>query len=860
MRRAFIVLLLLAILGAIGWWLFSWRAVEAPVADPWGIIPADAVAVMEVPAPLAAWDRFTGTSQFWGDLEGTPFFGGINAVLARLAQADPALAGNGKSEKPVLVAWCPVGGDSLSPLIAWPVDPKPEALLALGTVLRSQLPPSLWAGGLLPVQPDSLLPAMHMAWDKGLLLLSTDKALLKEALTANGQAPAGPLFTKARASLSAGADAHLLVKPAYASVLLGAGGEGILPQGKPVDGWAALDVRLRPGAVLMNGLLFPASADGALAALQHQQPGSMDILRILPADVCGLRMLQVNDPAACVADLSGKQPDPALFNAYAAWVHGTVGTASTQQHGDSSGNRWAVFTADDPAKAASAMAGRCPDGGCAQADYRGITFKRMADPGALAALFGKDFSSFDQPYWAVLGSVVAMSNTPAGMRAVIDAWTDRNSLALDPRSGDFFQRFGSSAVYSWWVDAAKAYPATNGPLAAARNATGGMLLQLSPSPDGALTATFCFQHAPEGKRAAGALWTTALGTPPAGPVMLVKDYLSKTLQVLVQDRDHRISLISCTGKLLWQRQLDGPLLGGPSLVDRYRNGKLQLLFNTAGKLYLIDRLGRDVEGFPRALKDSACAPLAVFDYDRKKDYRILVPTFRGGLLNLDMDGKPVSGWEVKQLPSPALAAVEHVRIKDKDFLVVPLRNGSIAVLDRRGVARYPAKLRMLHIDQFLGSREAMSIGDRSMLWSDSAGAVLSGTLDGQVDTLSQAASGKIAVFDADGDGHDEVLRATVSTLTAEAKGKVLFRTGYPDALGAFAFQVPLRNAENAIGAVLPEQGQIRLFDSAGELWPGFPLDGAVRFQVADINLDGALEVVTVDRDGVVGVHPLAPKP
>jgi hypothetical protein len=38
------------------------------------------------------------------------------------------------------------------------------------------------------------------------------------------------------------------------------------------------------------------------------------------------------------------------------------------------------------------------------------------------------------------------------------------------------------------------------------------------------------------------------------------------------------------------------------------------------------------------------------------------------------------------------------------------------------------------------------------------------------------------------------------------------------------------------------------------------MDGCVPFRVADINLDGNPEVVSVDRAGVVGVHPLAPKP
>src|SRR5690606_33045888 len=205
---------------------------------------------------------------------------------------------------------------------------------------------------------------------------------------------------------------------------------------------------------------------------------------------------------------------------------------------------------------------------------------------------------------------------------------------------------------------------------------GGALLQLSPRGDGAFIVTFCLQHAPADKPSSGALWTTALPAPLASPPVLVKDHLSRTLQILAEDKDHRISLISCTGKVLWQRQLDGPVIGGVEQIDRYRNDKLQLLLNTAGKVYLIDRLGRDVEGFPVALKTHASAPLSVFDYEGKKDYRILVPTVDGRLLNLGADGRPVQGWSPERLPSPACAAVEHVRIKGKDFLVAAPCNGA----------------------------------------------------------------------------------------------------------------------------------------------------------------------------------------
>ncbi len=860
MRRSLIATLLVAIVAAIAWWLWQWQTGPEKATDPWSAIPPNAVAVLEVPQPFTAWERFTGTSQFWGDLEGQPAFAALDTIMDRLARSGAIPVGKRADAAPLLIAWRATESETLVPVMSWPLGRSEQALVILGEAFGAPVSPELWTGTRLRLQPDSALPAVELAWSKGLLLLGTDGKLVEEAraLTGSVRTP-DALFAKARASLSIGADAHLLIMPAFASHLLGVHGQGIFPANDLVEGWAALDIRFRPGAVLMNGLLFPAGESPATKAILDQPPAKPDIIRVLPTSVADLRVMHVTDPTAYVQDINGALPDDALFTAYAEWVKGDVGVAEGSKDADGVVQRWAVLGTEDPAKAVDAMLFRCPDGGCATTEYRGVRITRMADPTALATLFGTMFQGFEQPLWSVLSDMVVFSDTPAGMRAAIDAWTDRNSLALDPRSGDFFQRFGSEAVYSWWVDVPRTYTPDEGSLADAQRTLGGALLQLTPRSDGAFITTFCLQHAPAGKRATGALWTTALPAPLAAPPILVKDYLSKTLQVFTQDKDHRISLISCTGKVLWQRQLDGPVLGGVELIDRYKNAKLQMLLNTANKVYLIDRLGRDVEGFPVTLKTAASASLSVFDYEKKKDYRIIVPTVDGGLLNLGGDGKAVTGWEPVKLSSAALAAVEHVRIKGKDFLVIALKDGKVAVLDRRGEVRYAAKLHMAGIQAFLGSRDAMDIADRRMLWADSSGAVLSGKLDGKVDTLSLPASGKVSLFDVDGDEHDEVLRTTISALTAESKGKALFRLSFPDSPDATAFAVPIEGDGTAIGLVLPEQDQVRLYDATGALWPGFPLKGAVHFLVADINLDGVLELVTADGEGVVSVYALPSK-
>lgn len=850
MRRTLVVIALLAIVGAVAWWLFTWKQDPAAAADLWSAVPTNAVAVLEVPAPFITWVQFTGTSQFWGDVEGRPVFAAIDTMVRRMSRALPG-AKPKQPGPPLIVAWHVPEGDRMVPLLVWPVQPSDAVLQAMTSAWGTLVAKDLWNGKRYQLPADSVRPALAMAWSRGLLLLSTDAASVEGAMKPATSVPADTRFADARSSLSAGADAHLLVRAGFASQFLQIDHRPIYPGGSAVEGWFAMDVRFRPDAVLMNGLLFPQEPGPATESMRGQVAAKPSILRVLPASVVHLRQLQVNDPAVYVQAITGAAPDEALFAAYGAWVRGGLGVAR-----DADSARWAVLGTEDPEAAAGALRSRCPDGGCAVAEYRGVQMVRMADAQALATLFGKAFNDFRQPLWAVLGEQVVCTDTPAAMRAAIDAWVDRNALDLDPRSGDFFQRFSSDAVYTWWADVPRIHPPAEGFRADLQRTMGAAILQLAPRSDGAFVATFCLQHAPTGKQTAGALWTTAMPAPLALPPMLVEDYLSKTQQVFVQDRDHRISLISCTGKVLWQRQLDGPLLGGIHQIDRYRNDKLQLLFNTADKVYLIDRLGRDVEGFPVALKTPASTPLSIFDYEGRKDYRLVVPLQDRSLLNLGADGLAVKGWAPKKLAAPALAPVQHVRIKGMDYLVVPLLNGSVVVMDRRGEPRFAPGLHMSGLQQFLGEQDAMDIADRRLLWADSTGAVLSGTLSGKVDTLSPATSGMATLYSPGGDARQGLLRTMAAGLTAEVDGTLRFRVSYPEAGSAQAFSLDLGPLGVAIGLVLPEQDQLRLYDRDGALWPGFPLKGAVRFSVSDINRDGVPEVVTADPQGVVTVFAL----
>ncbi|MBK9176998.1 MAG: hypothetical protein IPM46_11840 [Flavobacteriales bacterium] len=180
---------------------------------------------------------------------------------------------------------------------------------------------------------------------------------------------------------------------------------------------------------------------------------------------------------------------------------------------------------------------------------------------------------------------------------------------------------------------------------------GGLSLQVSPASNGMVHVALGLQHAPlEGTGAQMAsdqrvLWECPLNALVLRKPDLVINHTNQTREVLVQDTSHRIHLISATGKLLWSRQLDGPILGRVHQVDRFKNGKLQLLFNSARSFYLIDRNGKDLGGFPVGFPAQATAPLAVFDYENTREYRVLVPLADGRIHNWGVDGLAVQGWE-----------------------------------------------------------------------------------------------------------------------------------------------------------------------------------------------------------------------
>ncbi len=169
----------------------------------------------------------------------------------------------------------------------------------------------------------------------------------------------------------------------------------------------------------------------------------------------------------------------------------------------------------------------------------------------------------------------------------------------------------------------------------------------------------------------------------------VNNHTNNQMEIVVQDVKNNLYLISNNGKVLWKKQLEGRLLGTVEQIDMYKNGRLQLAFATPNRVYVLDRNGKDVSPFPLKFNDNITQPLSVFDYDNKRDYRLMV-TQGKSVLMYDGQGKTVSGFTYKKADNTINTQPRHFRIGRKDYIVF-VQGKELEILDRVGRTRINVK-------------------------------------------------------------------------------------------------------------------------------------------------------------------------
>jgi len=319
--------------------------------------------------------------------------------------------------------------------------------------------------------------------------------------------------------------------------------------------------------------------------------------------------------------------------------------------------------------------------------------------------------------------------------------------------------------------------------------------------------------------------------------VLLKSHLRNQMEIVVQDEKNALYLFSTSGKLIWKKQLEGRVLGKIEQVDLFKNGNLQMAFSTQNSLQIIDRTGKTVKPFPLEFKDEITKPLAVLDYDNNRNYRFVI-TQGAEIFMFDRKGKTVGGFNFKKAASEILESPKHIRIKNKDYIVIPETGGKFHILSRQGNSRISvkAKIDFSENEWFLNKNQFVSTtSDEKLIRIDEQGKIKKEALTAG-NNLHLIASENILV----------TLSENILNID---KKEVTLDFGLYTAPKIFEVK-----GKTYISVTDTQANRVYLFDENANLMPNFPVYGTSAIDLNNIDGDNSLEFVVKGEENTVLVY------
>jgi hypothetical protein len=373
---------------------------------------------------------------------------------------------------------------------------------------------------------------------------------------------------------------------------------------------------------------------------------------------------------------------------------------------------------------------------------------------------------------------------------------------------------------------------------------------------GTLTADDLLAAPPSEEASAAEGWKVPLPAAATAHYWLVKNHNTGHDEMLVQDAKHAIHLINPEGELLWSRMLSGPVMGGVNQVDALKNGRLQMAFNTREQLYIIDRNGKDLAGFPVQIQSGASCPVKVADYDGDKTYRLLVGCENGQVLNYTVEGKPTKGWKGYKAKS-AVSAVDHFRLGNEDYLLCWPSGKPLVLLRRTGELRMEPKGSYADYDGGGYSiRRALDITSCGVAFVRKNGKLVTVEFGSGAEKVITDAAGKPAFLtchDLNADQKPDYLFASGKDIQVfDASGERLFGAQLPSDIGRAPEWFAVSSTDGRIGLPLADQSY-HLMSFKGEPMEGFPMSSCTGIFYSDFRDGGGVRSVILSGSEVRAV-------
>ena len=501
-----------------------------------------------------------------------------------------------------------------------------------------------------------------------------------------------------------------------------------------------------------------------------------------------------------------------------------------------------------------------------QIHYKDYVISKLNIHNFLETCLGQPFGIVKDNYFTRIEDFIVFSNSPATLQWCIDRYENEKILSASETYNNFTNRISSTANIFLYSDISKSpliYKHLSSPelqLEIEKNLEflhqfQGVSLQISFESNQLYYVNNYLKYNPSNKRMSNTLWETQLNSTSLFKPVILKNHYTNAKEVFVQDTSNTIYLIDSKGKILWNRKLDERILSKIKQIDVYKNDKLQMVFNTASHIYLIDRNGNNVSNFPVEIPNKTSIGMNVIDYDSEKNYRFIVPTNDGNIVNYTAKGISTKGWNYNNNDQIITHPISYVRVRNKDYLITVYSSGSIKCLDRRGNIRLDLKSKLnFNPKSDIHLIAGTSLDNTYLQLMTTNQDFVQISLNDQKELLFSVTQDSVEHVDfvnVDDESRKEFLimdKHKLSALTVD--GKPIFRFSVRQPI-SYTPNVYAFDEHKYIGYVSRQKNLIFLADQLGEMVSSFPLKGSSPFTITDINNDGRFNVITTDKEGVL---------
>ena len=625
--------------------------------------------------------------------------------------------------------------------------------------------------------------------------------------------------------------------------------------------WAATDLSIENQLIVANGFsTINSSVANFTDVLGNQSAQKISIINIIPENTSFLFTIGFNN-AKQLFDKKNKilqqqnnflnwnkhrkliqDSNNVNYNEFINELQGEAGifnTSATQNKQQ----QYVFFKSKNSITASSLMQGLITD----KKSYSEYSINTLADANITAQLFGDLFNN-NASYCTIIDDYFIFGSTVASLEDLIDNYKSENTLASSQHFRNYSNHFSSTSNLFFYINPGKIATTLKNKLQNSYQTDlifntdsiakfTALSLQMTTKKDLLLNNISLFYDY-DFKQKIKEEWLNQLDTNISMQPQLVYNHSTKENMIVVQNDDNKIFAINSKGEQMWSLQVESKILGKISSIDFYKNNKYQYLFNTASQLYLIDRNGESVNGYPKLLPNNTTIGHALFDYNNTKRYRIIIVGKDNNIYNLDKRGKAVKGWKYINDSNKIKQTPQYFRVGNKDYILAERNNSSTQLLERNGSKRVSFEKGI----QFNGN--PIQIDKEGILYAITTEEKLwRGYLDGSSDqhSLPNLTPHSLFVVQEKGAEKQFIYTNKKSIFIVDANFEEIYSFGVAN------------NITNLLidnkGLIIITANQLYLWN-AKKITEGFPIATDGYFNISDINNNGKTNILNI-RNGFI---------